>query len=133
MSAPGCSIISTNRPAIRSSSRCPAISWWSAPSRHKNPRVPCGGAGILAGPAGALLGSLALAGLLQIALGELPIGDLLEEGRHVVRPPVLIIQIVGMLPHVEREERRLAIDQRRIGVGGGGDLQLAIRQREPSP
>ena len=38
-----------------------------------------------------------------------------------------------MLPHIEGEERRLAMDQRGIGIGGGADLQLAVGQREPSP
>src|SRR5262245_49653173 len=105
MSGSACSTIWTNPPGIRSSSRCPATCWWSARIASDGERRPSPRIGERA-EAG-LLCRLALAGLLQVAGRELPVDEILQEGRHVVGAAVLIVEVIGVLPHIEGEERRL--------------------------
>jgi hypothetical protein len=38
-----------------------------------------------------------LAGVLQ---GKFPVDQFIEDGIHIIRPPVLTIQVVGMLPNI---------------------------------
>jgi len=58
--------------------------------------------------------------------GSKPLGDLLPvdqvpPGGDVVRPAVLIVQVVGMLPHVAGQQRDQAFAERTVLVGGGMD------------
>jgi hypothetical protein len=74
-----------------------------------------------------------LRGRRQVARGEIPVGELLEEGRHVVGPPVLIVEVIGVLPHVDGEQRDLAVDDRRVGIAGRADLELVVGEAKPGP
>ena len=59
----------------------------------------------------------------QILVHEVPIDQVVQEGLDEVGPPVLVVEIVSMLPDVDRQERRLAVDdQRRVSIVGVGDL-----------
>src|SRR6266851_1300682 len=71
---------------------------------------------------------------LLVALGDgLPV-DRVEPGRHVVRALVLVLQVVGVLPHVHAEDGRHAVHVRAVLVGVALDRELAARVGdEPSP
>src|SRR5439155_24035447 len=53
--------------------------------------------------------------------------------RDVVQPPVLILEVVGVLPHVEPEHRDLPIHERAVLVRRTRDLELTARDGEPRP
>src|SRR6188474_2346040 len=48
----------------------------------------------------------------------LPVDDVPPRGE-IVRTPVLVLEVVGVLPDVDPEERRLALHHRRVLVRGG--------------
>src|SRR5688500_8589090 len=64
---------------------------------------------------------------------ELPIDEIVDEGLQVVRPTVLVVEIVGVLPHVDAEQGLLAMDQRVLAVRRLGDLELPAVLDEPGP
>ena len=59
--------------------------------------------------------------------------DHIEEGRDALRPPVLVGQIVGVLPDIDPEDGGLPLTERTFLVRCGHDLQLALVQRQPGP
>src|SRR5205809_7740769 len=71
---------------------------------------------------------------LLVALGDsLPV-DRVEPGRDVVRALVLVLEVVGVLPHVHAEDRGHALHVRAVLVGVALDRELAARVGdEPSP
>src|SRR5215216_265776 len=66
-----------------------------------------------------LRGGVALADLLPV--------DHVPPGLEVVRPAVLVLEIIGVLPHVVAEERALAVHQRRVLVRLRDERELAVR------
>src|SRR5690606_5796665 len=48
-----------------------------------------------------------------------PVGDVLGTA-------VLILEVVGVLPHVQAQDGRLAVHQRAVLGGGGGPLETAL-------
>src|SRR5690606_39108174 len=62
-----------------------------------------------------------------------PIDEMLKEGSDVVRATILVVEIIGMLPHVDREERYLPVRDRRIRIGRLGYAELVAFQDEPRP
>jgi len=78
-------------------------------------------------PPGLLLGGL-------VELGDLRPVDDVPEVLHVLGAPVLVLEVVGVLPDVEGEDRNVALRQRRVLVGQVVDGQLLLRvDDEPSP
>src|SRR5262245_10410373 len=71
--------------------------------------------------------------LFSEALVDLrPVHDV-PPGVDVVGPAVLILQIVGVLPHVEAEHDFLAFHQRAVLVGAALDGELAALIDHPRP
>src|SRR5829696_451834 len=68
---------------------------------------------------GALLGSL-VAALRFIPVNHVP------PRLYVLRPPVLVLEVVGVLPHVQPYHRHLAFHKRGVLVGGGLDRERAL-------
>ena len=62
-----------------------------------------------------------------------PIHQVIEERLEVVRPPVAIIDIVGMLPYVAAEDRLGAMHQRIFAVRRFRHGDLAVLDGEPAP
>src|SRR5712691_8399502 len=73
------------------------------------------------------------AGLRQVLGDEFPIHQMVEEGLHEIRPAVLVIEIIGVLPDVAGEQRRLAFGQRVDRVRRRCNLELAAFGNEPAP
>src|ERR671912_623146 len=71
--------------------------------------------------------------LREVRGGELPVDQVLEPGLDVCRPGVLEVEVVGVLPDVEREQRGLAVLEREVGVLGLEDLEAVVALREPGP
>ena len=51
----------------------------------------------------------------------------------ILCPPVLIVQIIGMLPDIEAEERRGAVAKRRVLISGRVNFERAVLQAQPDP
>src|SRR5208282_527745 len=51
----------------------------------------------------------------------------------VISPPILVLQVVGVLPNVEPQNRDFAFHNRAVLVGGRVDVKLAALGNEPSP
>ena len=59
--------------------------------------------------------------------------DHVEEGRNILRPAVLVGQVIGVLPDVDPEDRGFALAERAVLVRRGHDFQLALVLHEPGP
>src|SRR5947209_18525216 len=69
-----------------------------------------------------------------VSLADLRPVDHVPPRRDVLGPAVLVLEVVGMFPDVEAEDRRAPLHQRAVLVGGGFDTQRAAAvQREPGP
>src|ERR1700742_2219963 len=74
-----------------------------------------------------------LSGLFEQLLDVFPVHEMIDERLEIVRTAVAIIDVVGVLPDVAAEDRRGAMNQRALAVGGLGNLQLAVLDRQPPP
>jgi len=74
-------------------------------------------------------------GLLRVKIfgHEPPVYELVEHCAYVVRAPVLKVQIIGVLPHVDREQRLHLPSQRRLRIIGLHDPQLTAIEYQPRP
>src|ERR1700674_912151 len=62
-----------------------------------------------------------------------PIDQVIDEGLAIVRAPVGIVDMVGVLPHIAPEYRLAAVNQRALAVGRLHDGDLAVLDRKPAP
>src|SRR5690242_122444 len=53
--------------------------------------------------------------------------------RDVIGTPVLVFEVVGVLPYVEPQDRDLPVHQGTVLVGRAEDFELAARDTEPRP
>src|SRR5690606_20807775 len=72
-------------------------------------------------------------GLFIQLFDEFPVDEIVDEGFEVFWTQVAIIDIVGVFPHVDAEDRRCAVNERVFAVRGLGDFELAVLDREPGP
>src|SRR4051812_29249569 len=70
--------------------------------------------------------------LLEALAHCIPV-DGIPPGGDVIGSPVLVLQIVGMLPYVEPQERSTALHDWGVLVRGTGDLKLATVGDKPGP
>src|SRR4051794_8446737 len=68
-----------------------------------------------------------------VALGDLGPVHGVEPGVDVVGPLVLILQVVRVLPHVDADQRRLALGDRVVLVGAADDGEAGAVVHEPGP
>src|SRR5437764_9676198 len=69
-----------------------------------------------------------------VILADLGPVDHVPPRRDVLRPAVLVLEVVGMFPDVEAEDRRAPLHERAVLVGRGLDAQRsAAVQGEPGP
>lgn len=64
-------------------------------------------------------------GILQAGVHEVPVDQFVHKGRQIVRATILVVEIIGMLPHVHDQERLHPLGDRRLGIGGLDDLKFA--------
>ncbi len=69
----------------------------------------------------------------QVLGGEVPVEQLVDHRIDVVGTPVLVVEVVGVLPDVDRQQRLLALGERDLGVAGLDDLELAAVEDQPAP
>ena len=73
-------------------------------------------------------------GLAEVLGRELPVQELVEDHVDVVGAAVAVVDVVGVLPDVDRDERLLARrGERRLGVRRLLDLELAALEDDPRP
>jgi len=60
----------------------------------------------------------------EIFRGKLPVDQLVQDRMHMVRAPVLVVEIVGVFPDVDRQQRLEALRQRVIAVAGADHPQV---------
>jgi hypothetical protein len=70
---------------------------------------------------------------LEILLSEAPV-DGFPELANVFRPIVAIVDVIGMFPDVDRQNRLFGMFQRRVGISKRQDFELALGiGSQPSP
>src|ERR1019366_3316709 len=69
----------------------------------------------------------------RIALVDLGPVDDVPPGLEVLGAAVLILEVVGVLPDVVAHDRRHALRDRAVLIGGGEHLQAAGSEGEPGP
>src|SRR5690625_1835640 len=75
-----------------------------------------------------------LAARLLVALAYLAPVDDVPEGADILGTAVLVLQVVGVLPHVEAQHGLVAVHERAVLVGGAVHLELAVTlDDEPGP
>src|SRR5512132_2826277 len=70
---------------------------------------------------------------LAVAPCDLVPGDDVPPGRQIVRTTVLVAEVVGVLPDVDAEKRRVSLGERRVLVGGRVRLERRAVPDEPAP
>src|SRR4051794_27651665 len=62
-----------------------------------------------------------------------PIDETVDEGFEIFRPGVAVVDVIGVLPDIDAQDRRRAVDKRVLAVRGLRDRQLALLDRDPGP
>src|SRR6202041_1705398 len=62
-----------------------------------------------------------------------PVHEMIDERLQIIRAAIAIIDVVGVLPDVDAEDRRGAMHQRIFTVGRLGDFELSVFDRQPGP
>ena len=73
--------------------------------------------------AGFLIHSLALG---KVLLSKFPVHQIREEGLGELGAGVAVVDVVGMLPHIHREQGFVGSGQRRAGCAGVDDINRAV-------
>src|SRR4029077_18725305 len=63
-----------------------------------------------------------------VSLSYLRPVDHVPPRRDVIGAPVLVLELVGVLQHVESQHRHLAVHERAVLIGGAEQLELAARE-----
>src|SRR5258705_4666459 len=74
-----------------------------------------------------------VSGLREQLVDILPVHQMIDKRLQIIRAAIAIIDVIGMLPDVDAEDRRGAMHQRVFAVGGLGDFELAVLHRQPCP
>ena len=71
-------------------------------------------------------------GLAEAAGHLIPVDDV-EEGRDVIGTPILVVEVIGVLPDIDTQDRDPTLHQWRILVRRTFDNELSVVQRQPCP
>src|SRR6478735_6849875 len=69
----------------------------------------------------------------QVLVHEVPVDEVVEDDVEELRPRVAVVDVVGVLPHVDGEQRLLTVLEGQVGVGRLGHLELAAVVDQPGP
>ena len=74
------------------------------------------------------------ASAVEVLGDEIPVDDVRQHRAREIRPLVAIVDVISVLPHIEREQRHHAlVNDRRVGIVERGDPQRAAIEHEPCP
>src|ERR1700712_3831671 len=62
-----------------------------------------------------------------------PVDQAVDEGFEVFRAGVAVVDVIGVFPDVDAEDRGGAVNQRIFAVRGLRDFELAVLDRNPGP
>src|SRR5215472_13561405 len=62
-----------------------------------------------------------------------PVDEMVEPSFEIFRPFVAVVDVIGVLPHVDAKDRPAALDKRVLTVWRLGHLELAILDGKPRP
>src|ERR1700693_1671246 len=62
-----------------------------------------------------------------------PVHQMIDERLQIIRTAVAVIDVIGMLPDIDAEDRCRAMHQRAFAVGRLGYFELAVLHRQPGP
>src|SRR4051812_32237615 len=68
----------------------------------------------------------AASGLGHQLVNVLPVHQVIEERLQVIRTPIAVVDVIGMLPDVAAQDRGGAMHQRTFAVRGFRNLKLAV-------
>src|SRR5579859_956574 len=71
-------------------------------------------------------------GAVEAVFGFLPVHDV-PPGGDVFGPAVLVLEIIGVLPYIQPDDRVLVFHQRAVLVGGGDDFDFGPVLDQPRP
>src|SRR6266436_3815892 len=77
--------------------------------------------------------SLLRSGFREQLVDILPVHQVIDPRLQIIRTAIVIIDVVGVLPDVDAEDRGGAMDQRVLAIGRLGNLELAVLHRQPRP
>src|ERR1700679_282240 len=66
--------------------------------------------------------------LLEVLESEVPVRETREERLDVLGSRVSVVDVIGVLPHIHREERLLSVLHRQVGVRGLRHGELTVLQ-----
>ena len=69
----------------------------------------------------------------QVLGSKFPVDQILQHSGNVVGSPVLVVQVVGMLPNINGEQWLLTVGDGRISIAGFGNDQLVTVFYQPGP
>src|SRR5690606_21320860 len=72
-------------------------------------------------------------GRFELLARELPVQTVADDRLQEIRPAILVVEIIRMLPDVDGQQALTPVRHRRIGVRGRLDRELAAVEREPRP
>ena len=72
-------------------------------------------------------------GFLEHQLDVVPVHQVVEPGFEVFRAGVAVVDVIGVFPHIDAQDRVAAMDQGRFAIGGLGDFELAVLDGQPGP
>ena len=62
-----------------------------------------------------------------------PIHEIVDKGLEIIGPAISVIDVIGVLPDIDRQNRRCPLEQRIFGISRLRDGDLAILDHKPSP
>ena len=61
---------------------------------------------------------------VEIFRDEVPVDDVVEHRLQKLGPLIAIVDVLGMFPHIKRQQRHEVVDRGGVGVVERGDLEL---------
>lgn len=69
--------------------------------------------------------------LKQIGIGKVPIGQMIEKRGDKLCSPILVIEVIGMLPKIADQKRRRTVEHWKVCIVRRADFQRSTSQGQP--
>src|SRR5580692_8838243 len=70
---------------------------------------------------------------LSVVISSLRPVNGIPPGFDVIRPAILVLQVIGVLPDIEAEHGLAAVEDGIVLIGAGFNDQLAVANQQPGP